>query len=80
MGASWERLTFDLSCDGGAGAAQAGKGRQGHSRQVAMRNSCCLWDYNFLGTTGMKLGVLGYQWLEAGRRDGKGQVMRDLGC
>jgi hypothetical protein len=44
---------------------QTEKGRHGHSEHGQMNGEkqlFCLWDHNALGTAGMKLGVLGYQW------------------
>lgn len=69
-GASWGRLIFDESCDGGAEIIQAAKGRQGHSAQGQPRGQVLgrkkqllgLRGYSYLGTAGVKLGVLGYKW------------------
>lgn len=87
-GTSWGRLIFDLSCNGGAGIIRTEKGRQGHFRQgqphgqvlSSEKQLLRLWGYSYLGATGMKLGVLGYKWWEAGRKGCRGQVMHDLGC
>lgn len=62
---SWGRLIIDQNCDGRAGVTQAGKGRQGHSRQGQPHGQVLgddkqllgLRSYSYLGTA---LGVLGY--------------------